>query len=400
MKLHRNRRPDSCMQHRVPILPATWFQDSWELSLLAVNHILFTERAEKKKRRVQIYDITKGSIHLLSVKYDAAIISGDGRYLLVGYGNVPSLHILVSQLIGTVPEEKQLSIINVSTEKTVKKFKTKGLHVRKWTSHDSAFCWVDNDGVFWSWPFDPSGGDPQVVFKLQANAPRYWLTPLASRDGSWVGICATEKDRRTGVVQLFPSDNSTARVFEGPAAAAFTEVPTERGVELAITLLTILTDARGSYVSTLPELVPSSCSPPSTSDRTGRMGTGQEIHVPRTHAMRRRDNTIYETLSGDIHRQSLQSRHHRRIHHGGGRVHRYGLLTRHGSIHHQLPAERGRQTDGQDRLWSAWDIHGTRCLALPAPSRLPGRTPCQHSDGRRGLLVPFKIEAEYRDLAQ
>ncbi|KAG8919824.1 hypothetical protein FRC00_010861, partial [Tulasnella sp. 408] len=68
-------------KHRVPVLPETWFQDSWELAGVYVEHILFIERAEKK-RRVQIYDIPKMSIRLMDVKYEAAVLSWDGKYLL------------------------------------------------------------------------------------------------------------------------------------------------------------------------------------------------------------------------------------------------------------------------------------------------------------------------------
>ena len=75
------------------------------------------------------------------------------------------------------------------------------------------------------------------------------MTPLASHDGSWVGICATGEGRQTGVVQLFPNDNSAAKIYEGYAAAAFTEVRTREGSELAVTLLSNLTDAKGDYVS-------------------------------------------------------------------------------------------------------------------------------------------------------
>ncbi|KAG8939775.1 hypothetical protein FRC00_013557, partial [Tulasnella sp. 408] len=150
-------------KHRVPVLPETWFQDGWELAGVYMEHVLFTERAEKK-RRVQIYDIPKMSIRLMDVKYEAAVLSWDGKYLLVGCS-------------------KMLQLIKVKSEKCVKKFKAKNLTVRKWTSNSKGFCWVDTEGRFWRWSYNP-GEEPEPLFKLVSTAPKYWMTPIAAHDGS------------------------------------------------------------------------------------------------------------------------------------------------------------------------------------------------------------------------
>ncbi|KAG8963456.1 hypothetical protein FRC05_004729 [Tulasnella sp. 425] len=44
--------------------------------------------------------------------------------------------------------------------------------------------------------------EPEQAFTLHARAPRYWLTPITTPDGEWYAICATEKDRRRGVIAL------------------------------------------------------------------------------------------------------------------------------------------------------------------------------------------------------
>lgn len=141
-----------------------------------------------------------------------------------------------------------MSMLNCNSRKVVKKFKTKEMHVRKWTSNEYGFCWVDNDGTFWRWSYE-SSGDPEQVFKLQANAPRYWLTPITTQDGSWYAICATEKERRRGVVHCYPEDNGEARVFEGPSAGAFTYEEVNGRTELGIVLLSVVNEKRGSHVS-------------------------------------------------------------------------------------------------------------------------------------------------------
>ncbi|KAG8968185.1 hypothetical protein FRC05_001662 [Tulasnella sp. 425] len=214
-------------KHRVPVLPETWFQDGWELAGVYFEHILFIERAEKK-RRVQMYDIPKMSIRLMDVKYEAAVLSWDGKYLLVGYG-------------------KLLQIVKVKSEKTVKKFKAKNTHVRKWTSNTKGFCWVDTEGRFWRWSYD-AGEDPEQLFKLISTAPRYWMTPIAAHDGSWYAVVATEKDRRSGVVHAFPENHGEARIFHGPAAAAFTRVTSNGITETAIMMMSMTQEGKNGCV--------------------------------------------------------------------------------------------------------------------------------------------------------
>lgn len=150
--------------------------------------------------------------------------------------------------------EKFLYVHSVETSKVIKKFKAKNIQIRKWTSNNRGFCWVDNDGRFWQWSYEPSE-EPEQVFTLHARAPRYWLTPITTPDGEWYAICATEKDRRRGVVHCFPADHGEARIFEGPAAAtfAFVENSDRRGgaKELAILLLSMVHDRHGSNVSNI-----------------------------------------------------------------------------------------------------------------------------------------------------
>ncbi|KAG9021380.1 hypothetical protein FS837_007317, partial [Tulasnella sp. UAMH 9824] len=125
----------------------------------------------------------------------------------------------------------------------------KNVQIRKWTSNNRGFRWVDNDGRFWQWSYEPSE-EPEQVFTLHARAPRYWLTPITTHDGEWYTICATEKDRRRGVVHCLPADHGEARIFEGPAAAtfAFVENSDRRSgtKELAMLLLSMVHDRHGS----------------------------------------------------------------------------------------------------------------------------------------------------------
>ncbi|KAG8933225.1 hypothetical protein FRC01_010376 [Tulasnella sp. 417] len=214
-------------KHRVPVLPETWFQDGWELAGVYFEHILFIERAEKK-RRVQIYDIPKMAIRLMDVKYEAAVLSWDGKYLLVGYG-------------------KMLQIMKVKSEKSVKKFKAKNLNVRKWTSNTKGFCWVDTEGRFWRWSYAP-GEEPEQLFKLISTAPKYWMTPIASHDGSWYAVVATEKDRRSGVIHAFPENHGEARIFHGPAAAAFTRVVSNGMSETALVMMSLTREGKNGCV--------------------------------------------------------------------------------------------------------------------------------------------------------
>ncbi|KAG8933859.1 hypothetical protein FRC00_012732 [Tulasnella sp. 408] len=210
-------------KHRVSVLPETWFQDGWELAGVHLEHILFIERAEKK-RRVQIYDIPKMSIRLMDVKYEAAVLSWDGKYLLVGYNKV-------------------LQIIKVKSEKSVKRFKVKNLTLRKWTSNTKGFCWVDTEGRFWRWSYNP-GEEPEQMFKLISTAPTYWMTPIAAHDGSWYAVVATEKDRRSGVVHAFPENHGEARIFHGPAAAVFTRVVSGGVTENAIVMMSMTQEGK------------------------------------------------------------------------------------------------------------------------------------------------------------
>ncbi|KAG9048419.1 hypothetical protein FS837_012933 [Tulasnella sp. UAMH 9824] len=214
-------------KHRVPVLPETWFQDSWELAGVYMEHILFIERSEKK-RRVQIYDIPKMSIRLMDAKYEAAALSWDGKYLLVGYN-------------------KMLQIVNVKSEKSVKKFKAKNLNVRKWTSNTKGFCWVDTEGWFWRWSYN-AGEEPEQLFKLVSTAPKYWMTPIAAHDGSWYAVAATEKDRRSGVVHAFPENHGEARIFHGPAAAVFTRVVSGGIAENAIVMMSMTQEGKNGCV--------------------------------------------------------------------------------------------------------------------------------------------------------
>ncbi|KAG9016335.1 hypothetical protein FRB90_003266 [Tulasnella sp. 427] len=214
-------------KHRVPVLPESWFRDGWELSGVSMEYILFIERGEKK-RRVQICDIPKMSIRLLDAKYEAAVLSWDGKYLLIGY-------------------EKTLQIMTVKSQKTIKKFKAKNVHVRKWTSNNKGFCWVDTEGRFWRWSYEPKE-DPEQLFKLVSTAPKYWMTPIAAHDGSWYAIVASGKDRRNGVVHAFPENHGEAKIFHGPASAAFTRVVSSGMMETALVMMTLVEEAKKGYV--------------------------------------------------------------------------------------------------------------------------------------------------------
>ncbi|KIO30399.1 hypothetical protein M407DRAFT_153787 [Tulasnella calospora MUT 4182] len=218
-------------RHRKPALPATWFEDDWEVAGVYPNHVLFIHKAEKK-RAVMVYNISGNQIHLIEVKYESAGLSYDGRFLLV-------------------TREKFLYVHSVETTKVIKKFKAKNIQIRKWTSNNHGFCWVDNDGRFWQWSYEPSE-EPEQVFTLHAKAPRYWMTPITTPDGEWYAICATEKDRRRGVVHCFPADHGEARIFDGPAAATFAFVENSdrrSGGELAILLLSMVHDRYGSNIT-------------------------------------------------------------------------------------------------------------------------------------------------------
>ncbi|KAG8938542.1 hypothetical protein FRC04_008347 [Tulasnella sp. 424] len=63
-------------------LPASWFEDDWEVAAVYPNHVLFVHKAEKK-RAVMVYNISDTKISLLEVKYESAGLSYDGRFLLV-----------------------------------------------------------------------------------------------------------------------------------------------------------------------------------------------------------------------------------------------------------------------------------------------------------------------------
>ncbi|KAG8944484.1 hypothetical protein FRC04_001796, partial [Tulasnella sp. 424] len=149
---------------------------------------------------------------------------------------------------------KQFLYVNsVKTSKVIKKFKAKNIQIRKCMSSNRGFCWVDSDGRFWQWSYGPSE-EPEQVFTLHARAPRYWFTPITTPDGEWYVICATEKDKRRGVVHCFPSDHGEARIFDGPAAATFAFVGNSerrggRAKELAILLLRMVHDRDGSNIA-------------------------------------------------------------------------------------------------------------------------------------------------------
>ncbi|KAG8963458.1 hypothetical protein FRC05_004731 [Tulasnella sp. 425] len=53
-------------QHRKPALPATWFEDDWEVAGVYPNHVLL-HKAEKK-RAVTVYNISETRISLIGVK--------------------------------------------------------------------------------------------------------------------------------------------------------------------------------------------------------------------------------------------------------------------------------------------------------------------------------------------
>ena len=140
-------------------------------------------------------------------------------------------------------------LYSVDTRKSVKKHKLKNMHVRKWTSNARAFCWVDFEGRFWKWSLY-SSDEPEVIFKLQSNAPRHWLTPLASPDGSWYAIVATDERRRRGVVHCHPDDHGETRVFNGPCSATFASMPGPDGKNtLAVVLMSVEQAGRGGSVS-------------------------------------------------------------------------------------------------------------------------------------------------------
>lgn len=58
------------------------------------NHVLFMEKAEKKKR-VQIYDILDDSLKLVDTKYEQAGLSFDGKFLLVTYSEPYSFRYII-----------------------------------------------------------------------------------------------------------------------------------------------------------------------------------------------------------------------------------------------------------------------------------------------------------------
>ncbi|KAG8927165.1 hypothetical protein FRC01_007902 [Tulasnella sp. 417] len=195
-------------RHHVTVLPQTWFQDGWELAGVYTEYILFTQRAEKR-RSVQIYDICKLSIRLVDVKYEAAVLSWDGKYLLVGYA--------------------------------------KNLNARKWTSNTKGFCWVDTDGRFWRWSYAP-GEEPEQMFKPISTAPKYWMTPIASHDGSSYAVVAAEKDRRSGVIHAFSENHREERIFDGAAAAAFTRIVSNAMSETALVMMSLTREGKNGCV--------------------------------------------------------------------------------------------------------------------------------------------------------
>lgn len=131
-----------------------------------------------------------------------------------------------------------MSLLSVQGEKVIKKYKGKDLKVRKWSSNSKEFCWVDMDGKFWRWSFKPNE-DPEVVFKLHAKAPNYWLSPLSSPNGEWYAMCGTDKERRTGMVHCYPADNGEARIFDGPSSATFINVMDGPRSEIAISMFSL-----------------------------------------------------------------------------------------------------------------------------------------------------------------
>ncbi|KAG8959987.1 hypothetical protein FRC05_007135 [Tulasnella sp. 425] len=209
-------------RHRKPALPATWFEDDWEVAGVYPNHVLFVHKAEKKRAVQYLGDqdfAPRSQVRERRVELRWAVLARyEGRSF-----------------------------------QSDRNFKAKNIQIRKWTSNNRGFCWVDSGGRFWQWSYGPSE-EPEQVFTLHARAPRYWLTPITTPDGEWYAICATEKDRRRGVVHCFPSDHGEATIFDGPAAATFGFVGNleRRGGganELAILLLSIVHDRDGSNIA-------------------------------------------------------------------------------------------------------------------------------------------------------
>ncbi|KAG8968188.1 hypothetical protein FRC05_001665, partial [Tulasnella sp. 425] len=93
-------------RHRKPALPASWFEDDWEVAGVYPNHVLFIHRAEKK-RAVMVYNISETRISFIEVKYESAGSSYDGRFLLVTRERFLYVHLVeTSKVIKKIPSQE------------------------------------------------------------------------------------------------------------------------------------------------------------------------------------------------------------------------------------------------------------------------------------------------------
>lgn len=100
--------------------------------------------------------------------------------------------------------------------------KAQNRHVRDCTSNSLGFCWVDDYGSFFFWPYQ-EGLEPEVLFRLWATFPphRYRLTARTSPDGTCHAICATNADNTGGLVHCYSKDYIGEKLFTNSLAVGF-----------------------------------------------------------------------------------------------------------------------------------------------------------------------------------
>ncbi|KAG8881635.1 hypothetical protein FRB97_009324 [Tulasnella sp. 331] len=208
--------------HRIPVYAETWFKKDWEVVEIHEHHCLF-RRKLTDKHLLNVLTMKTKKLTMFDLKSEpmAVGLSHDGRFL-------------ISSL------KSSLTIIDVQTHKVSKRANNSG--VRQWTSNRQEFCWVDREGFFWVWSF--AGEDqPRQVFRLKSSAPSASMRPITSADGTWYAICATDRDRMSGVVHCYPANNEPALVFDG-VSAGFMQVAGADGMNVQA-LATLKSGAEG-----------------------------------------------------------------------------------------------------------------------------------------------------------
>lgn len=77
---------------------------------------------------------------------------------------------------------------------------------------------------------------------------------MSTADGAWYAICATTKDRITGVVHCYPANHDPAQVFRAGSAAFVNVGGGPTGSRTVVAALNVVHDGGKQFVSALPRL--------------------------------------------------------------------------------------------------------------------------------------------------